>query len=214
MVHGADRELLQSFQEPGSGVVVRFVALYRLRAVGNALTNSDNRVVDDKVWQLADRGRAEISYGGRQVAVASSQIVSGPRRRLVWSFYLVDGEITAGLLETKLLQARAVLLGRAPLAAFVAMSASEDDPDHRAAAQLTRFLQANQPLLSYLDALSRGKVASAGMPAPDHASAVNLSAAAAAAKCAGGPAGLGVGRRRPALGETDGLCAGGRAITR
>jgi exosortase A len=169
MVHGADRELLQSFQEPGSGVVVRFVALYRLRAVGNALTNSDNRVVDDKVWQLADRGRAEISHGGRQVAVASSQIVSGPRRRLVWSFYLVDGEITAGLLQTKLLQARAVLLGRAPLAAFVAMSASEDDPDHRAAAQLTRFLQANQPLLSYLDALSRGKVASAGMPAPDHA---------------------------------------------
>jgi exosortase A len=160
MVNGADRELLQSFAAPGSGVVVRFVALYRLRAVGNALTNSDNRIVDDRTWQLAEQDRSKISYDGHTVSVTSSQIVSGPHRRLVWSFYLVDGRIAPGLIETKLLQARAVLLRRAALAAFVAIAASEDDPGHPAPEQLERFLQANRPLLSDLDALSRENAAS------------------------------------------------------
>ena len=167
MVAGADREFLQSFEAPGSGVVVRFVALYRLRAVGNALTNSDNRIVDDRTWQLAEQDRGKISYRGQTVTVTASQIVSGPRRRLVWSFYLVDGRIAAGLIETKLLQARAVLLRRAPLAAFVAISASEDDPEHRAPEQLEQFLRANRPLLSDLDALSGGSRAGSTAARPN-----------------------------------------------
>ena len=73
----------------------------------------------------------------------------------MWSFYVVDGRIAAGLLETKLLQARAVLLDREPVAAFVAISASMDDPNDPAERQLTRFLAASQPLTEYLAALPR-----------------------------------------------------------
>jgi exosortase A len=160
-VGGADQELLQSFVEPGSGIVVRFIALYRLRAVGNALTRSDNQIVDDHIWQLEQQSRSEIPIGGQKIAVTVSRIVSGPHQRLVWSFYLVDGKITAGLLETKLLQARAVLLRHAALAAFVAISASDDDPDQSAAGQLKRFLQASRPFLSYLGASNLGNVANA-----------------------------------------------------
>jgi exosortase A len=155
MVHGADRDFLQSFAAPGSGVVVRYVALYRLRAVGNALTNTDNRIADDHIWRLARQGPAEISLGGSRVGVISSLVVSGPRRRLVWSFYLVDGKVTASLLRAKLLQARAVLLQHSPLAAFVAVSASMDDPSDGAEHQLERFLRASQPLPEYLDKLAQ-----------------------------------------------------------
>jgi hypothetical protein len=60
------------------------------------------------------------------------------------------------------LQARAVLLRRAPVAAFVAVSASMDDPDNRAAGQLARFLRATQPLPQYLDALPRSAATKPG----------------------------------------------------
>ncbi len=157
VVLGADSKLLDSFTEPGSHVVVRFIAFYRLRAIGNALTNSENRIADDNLWRVAQRGDAEFSLDGEKVKVTTTQIVSGPRRRLVWSFYLVDGEIVSGLLRAKLLQARAVLLHRAPLAAFVAVSASMDDPDDRAAAaQLERFMRATEPLPKFLEVLAGG----------------------------------------------------------
>ena len=161
VVYGPDRQFLQAFTAPGSGVVVRYVALYRLRAVGNALTNTDNRIADDKLWREAEQAPVELSFGGEPVRVTATQIVSGPRRRLVWSFYIVDGKIVRGLLEAKLLQARAVLLRRAPLAAFVAVSASMDDPDRPAAVQLKSFLRAAQPLPRYLDALLRADQAAA-----------------------------------------------------
>ena len=153
MVYGADREFLDGFEEPGSGVVIRYVALYRLRASGDALTKTGNRLADDKLWHITGYGRAEATLGGKPTAVASTEIVSGQRHRLVWSFYVVDGRIAAGLLETKLLRARAVLLDREPVGAFVAISASMDDPKDPAEQQLTRFLAASQPLTEYLAAL-------------------------------------------------------------
>jgi hypothetical protein len=47
-----------------------------------------------------------------------------------------------------------VLLRQADAAAFVAVSASMDDPDDPAPAQLQRFLAANEPLAGYLDRLA------------------------------------------------------------
>ncbi|HEY3909580.1 MAG TPA: exosortase A [Stellaceae bacterium] len=163
VVHGANRQFLQSFVAPGSGTIIRYVALYRLRAVGNALTNSDNRIADDHAWRVAEREPVEISVDGQRAGATATQIVSGPHRRLVWSFYLVDGTITAGQLRTKLLQARAVLLQHAPLAAFVAISASMHEPGDRAQDQLERFLGASQPLSEYLDRLEHGSAGHAAV---------------------------------------------------
>ena len=153
LVHGADRQFLEEFEQPGSGIVVRYVALYRLRALGNMLTTTENRLADDGDWRIAKRGEVVFSLGGEKIAVTSAEIVSGPHRRLVWSFYVVDGRITARLFEAKLLQARAVLLQRARVAALVAVSASMDDPGSPAEEQLTRFLAASQSLPQYVDSL-------------------------------------------------------------
>jgi exosortase A len=152
-VHGADREFLEGFEETGAGIVVRYVALYRLRAIGNMLTTTENRLVDDQEWRIAERGQAEFSSSGEKVTATSAEIVSGAHRRLVWSFYVVDGRITASLLEAKLLQARAVLLRRAPVAALVAISASMDDPGDPAERQLARFLAESQSFPGYVDSL-------------------------------------------------------------
>jgi exosortase A len=155
LVRGADREFLESFEEPGSGIILRFVGLYRLRAIGNLLTTTENRLADDSEWRIAERHQEAVSWGGEKAKVTSAEIVNGRHRRLVWSFFVVDGKIAAGLLETKLLQARAVLLRRASLAALVAISASMDDLQHPAATQLARFLAASQPFPQYLDMLER-----------------------------------------------------------
>ena len=155
VVNGADREFLDGFEAPGSGIVTRFIALYRLRASGDALTTTGNRLVDDARWRITGYGRSAANLVGSPTMVASTEIVSGQRRRLVWSFYVVDGRIAAGLIETKLLRARAVLLDREPVAAFVAISASMDDPKDPAEQQLTRFLAANPPLTEYFAMLPR-----------------------------------------------------------
>jgi exosortase A len=154
-VYGADREVLDAFEEPGSGVVIRYVALYRLRAGGDALTKTANRLVDDKRWHIAEYGHAEAILDSKPTTVASTEIVSGQRHRLVWSFYVVDGRIAAGLFETKLLRARAVLVDREPVGAFVAISASMEDPKDPAEQQLDRFLAASQPPAEYLAARPR-----------------------------------------------------------
>ncbi|MBV8131637.1 MAG: EpsI family protein [Alphaproteobacteria bacterium] len=153
LVHGADREFLEGFEQPGADIVVRYVALYRLHAIGNMLTTTENRLADDGEWRIAERGETAVSLGGEKITATSAEIVSGPRRRLVWSFYIVDGRVSARLLEAKLLQARAVLLRRAPVAALVAISASMDDPGNPAEGQLARFLAASQSLPRYVDSL-------------------------------------------------------------
>lgn len=154
VVHGADREFLEGFEQPGSGIVVRYVALYRLRAIGNMLTTAENRLADDDQWRIAERGEATLSLGGEKIRVTSAEIVSGLHRRLVWSFYVVDGRITAQLFEAKLLQARAVLSRRSPVAALVAVSASMDDPGNPAEEQLAHFLAASESFPRYVDFLS------------------------------------------------------------
>lgn len=167
LVHGADRELLQTFEAPGSPPVISFIALYRLRAIGNALTNSENRIADEKIWQVTGSARVKAPIAGQPETINTVRMTSGPQRRLVWSFYIVDGEITAGLFKAKLLQARAILLRRSPIAAFVAVAASSTESDDPAAVdQLRRFFEASQPTQRLLTALSEGRGAGTDIARP------------------------------------------------
>jgi exosortase A len=155
LVHGADREFIENFEEPGSGVVTRYLAFYRLRAIGNLLTTTQNRLADSSEWRIATEGHTELTLNGQEVMANSAEVMVGRHRRLVWSFFVVDGTITAEVFETKLLQARAVLFGHFPLAALVAVSVSMDDPGNPAERQLGRFLEAGQSVADYINALSR-----------------------------------------------------------
>lgn len=149
-VHGADRQFLQTFRGPDDATVTRFVALYRLHTTGNRLTSTGNWVADPRQWRTAEQGQARLMLGGKQVSVTATEIVGRGGRRLVWSFYVVDGRIATGLLEAKLLQLRAVLSGNRPVGAFVAVATRLGGSREAAETRLRQFLAADQPLPSYL----------------------------------------------------------------
>src|SRR4029077_3621189 len=95
IVRGADREFLESFEKPGSGIILRFVGLYRLRAIGTLLTTTENRLADDIEWRIAERDQAEVSWGGEKARVTRAEIVKGRNRRLGWSLFVGGGQIAA-----------------------------------------------------------------------------------------------------------------------
>jgi exosortase A len=156
LVSGADREYLDVFAAPGGGRVTYYVGLYRLRAIGNRLTLSSNRIADEHRWRIARRDKAEASVAGRRTPVTSTLLIREPHHRLVWSFFVVDGRVTDRLLAAKLLQARAALLRRAPVAAFVAVSTSLDGGAEPAKQRLEDFLAADRSLTAEI-ALSAGR---------------------------------------------------------
>jgi exosortase A len=163
-VVGAGREFLETFAGMDGAVVTRFVALYPLRVIGNALTSTENRVACGRLWRIVRQAPSRIVLNGERIGVTRSEIVGGDRRLLVWSFYVVDGRIAGGLLDAKLLQLRAVLHRRHPIGAFVAVAtriADDADSDRRAADRLTRFLRANPNLRAYVAALARETVPAA-----------------------------------------------------
>lgn len=155
IVSGANREYLETFDGPDSATVTRYIALYRLHNTGNRLTSSDNRIADDRQWRIARQGRAQMDLAGGTVAVNRSEIVRGPERGLVWSFYVVDGRITASLLEAKLLQLRALLHQRRPIGAFVVVETNADHQSGNPERNLNRFFATAQPLAQYIDVLQR-----------------------------------------------------------
>ena len=157
MVTGADRVFLDAYEAPGIGQVIRFVGLYRLRAIGNRLTTSDNRVADEHEWNMVRGFRTEVSIGGQKAPVTATVLSRGAQRRLVWSFFVVDGTVTDRLIAAKLLQARAALFSHAPQAALVMVSTSVDDSIDRVEERLARFVAANGPLAADLAKSTDGR---------------------------------------------------------
>jgi len=150
VVFDADREFLGSYESPDSGQVIAYTAFYRLRAIGSRLTASDNRIAEEHRWHVSESGSFTAPIAGRQTTVRRWVLADGRARRLAWSFFVVDGTITDRPLIARLLQAQAVLLRRAPVAAFVAVSTGMADSPFLAEARLTSFLAADRTLADYV----------------------------------------------------------------
>jgi exosortase A len=157
VVRGADREFLESFDDSRSTIVTRYVALYRLRATGSQLTRANNRLAGEPEWHIAHQGRATLDLAGKTVSATRSEIVRGANHGLVWSFYVVNGRIAAGLLEAKLLQLLAVVQQQWSIAAFVIVetdvNAGGDGRIKYAEGALSKFLAASRPFPEYISRL-------------------------------------------------------------
>jgi EpsI family protein len=144
----ADKEIVDSFSD-GFVQVDRFVALYLPHGRENNLIRSDNRVADMERWSIAGRGRPTVRIGGRDVRVIETELAGGGgARRLVWSFYALDGIATSTVLEAKQHEVKAYIERSGCPSAFIAVSVdlnSAAGPD-----TLARYLAAMQPLPSYL----------------------------------------------------------------
>lgn len=143
IVYGASTETTATYRD-GHDTVTEFAALYRLPAPGSPLTRTVNAVADPKVWRVVKTGQVIEPLGGATVAINTATIARLEQYRLVWWFYVVDGQPTASTVQAKLLQARAALSGGAHVGAFVALSTEADNfaSDNPT---LARFLKALGP---------------------------------------------------------------------
>jgi exosortase A len=144
----ADRELSDSFAD-GPNRIERFVALYATRGRVNNLIRSDNRIADSEVWNIAASRGAVAHLGGKAIAVNAAEIVSGSHRKLVWSFYALDGTTAASLWDVKRHQLQAYITASRCPSAFIAVATDLTDRA-QAAAVLDRFIAAMEPLPPYL----------------------------------------------------------------
>jgi EpsI family protein len=144
----ADKEVVESFSD-GSQQVDRFVALYLPHGRENNLIRSDNRVADMENWSIAGRGRPTVRIGDRDVRVIETQLAGGAgARRLIWSFYALDGIATSNVLEAKQHQVKAYFERSGCPSAFIAVSV---DLNSTAGPEtLRRYLAAMAPLPVYL----------------------------------------------------------------
>jgi len=135
--------------------VERYVALYDVYGRHNNLVRSQNRVVDDDTWVRSTLGSADVDIPGYPPKLASAEIHSGNRTRLVWYFYVVDGAVTSSGLDAKLRLARDVILGRPSVAAFVAVAATRRDNGTPPEQVLSDFLRAMTPLPAYVEGMTQ-----------------------------------------------------------
>lgn len=127
----------------------RFIALYGGgRQTGN-LVRSSNRDADERQWNFDSARNADLPAGGRAVRARLSTWIRGGEKRLVWSFYVVNGKIVSTPWNAKLEAILAYFAARRCVPAYVAFSTKAlSDPD--SARETGRFLSAMRPLSSYL----------------------------------------------------------------
>ncbi len=119
--------------------VEAFLAYYRYQRQGAELIHGDNAFYGERWTRIGtDSWSAEID--GRQVPARMLHLARGDERRLVATFYWIDGRFVADALAVKLRQTLARLELRQAPAAALAISTPIRESRERAEARLRRFL--------------------------------------------------------------------------
>lgn len=107
-------------------------------AYGNVIVRND-----DKIWRIA-RSSTSTAAG---IEVRETELFSGPVRRLVWSWYVVDGKPFTSDTRAKLQTVAALLSGRGDHSAFAAISVPLDGNLDGARAALSAAARSLDPAL-------------------------------------------------------------------
>lgn len=144
ITQGTEQRSLITYRSNDSEVT-EFIALYSLPTRGSPFTSTLNSVADPETWHLGDTTATTVPRSSAAPLVVSATIIERQSSsRLVWWFYAIDDQMTTSVLEAKLLQARAALLGGHHVGAFVAISTEADDIG-AANSVLTHFVEAMAP---------------------------------------------------------------------
>ena len=142
----ADRILRQTYESP-KGRVELFLAYYSRQSQDGKVIAHFNNLYDGQRWVRAGSSAQTAKVDGRPQPVAGTRLLgAGRERRLVLSWYWVDGTFTASGLKAKLLQAKAELLTRRRAAAAIAIAAEYDELPEDALRLIDEFLAAAEPL--------------------------------------------------------------------
>jgi exosortase A len=151
---GADQTLLRKFTAP-SRQAQYFIAYYAQQNPDKKLVSFENRLNEEKDWEITNRSNAVISIGGESVPVAVTQFGNHGRKRLVLSTYWVSGRFESSDLMEKLLQAKAALTSNHHEAAVIALETEFNDEPRAAMATLTDFAAHLPALAPALKAVAR-----------------------------------------------------------
>jgi EpsI family protein len=97
----------------------RYLAVYDWPDRQGRFIRSDNRDADEDVWQFNSAGFTRLRVHGEILPVRLSTWVRGSSTRLVWSFYVVGGRVTATKLNAKWNQLLALVSPKKCAGAYV-----------------------------------------------------------------------------------------------
>ncbi|HVJ52755.1 MAG TPA: exosortase A [Aliidongia sp.] len=146
-----DAHVMAQLTEPSDGAFaqppVGLELLYygRMRK-GRELVSSSNRLWSEEgTWRQISDGVAKVKIGGRPVEVRTAVMTSVVGKRLVWSWYWMDGRFTISKPLLKLLQLETTF-SHCQGGAFIALSTPIESTPAIATARLTEAAEALGPL--------------------------------------------------------------------
>ncbi len=100
-IHDVGRSF-QDVKSDGAHTVYRVVALYPAGSSRSKLIRSDDRLADEHKWSYVSSSHTRLRIEGSEIPVDSTVIESDGLRRLVLSFYVVDGRAVVSPLQVKI----------------------------------------------------------------------------------------------------------------
>lgn len=152
---GAREVVREAFAAKGA-VVDRVVAWFPQQEQGREVVHRGNSLTGEG-WRRLSTTSESVTIDGQPVEVRVTRLSRGEARRIVWSWYWVDGTYTGDDRVAKLLEARSVMFGGTGAGAVIAVSAQYTDPLEAATAEggIRAFVGAHQTLSKQLAAAAR-----------------------------------------------------------
>ena len=138
---GADLETSADYRR-GEAVVSTHVAYYRSQTQGAELVSSSNRLVgpDDDAWRQIRTSANVVALDSGDFSVTEGWLVGRGERRLVWTWYWIDGTMTTSPYRAKFMEMTSKLLGTSPPAAGISLSAPIQSDEDAARRIMAAFL--------------------------------------------------------------------------
>jgi exosortase A len=140
-----DAELWQGYRG-SNGSVDLYVAYYCAQRQGAEVVSQAHRLSGAGRWLVQAQRRDRLHAGKSELPVHVAEVGFAGQRRLVMTWYWVDGRFSADPLTAKLLQAKAALLGGPAAAGVVVVSTPYRSDGSAARATLGAALAALAPL--------------------------------------------------------------------
>ncbi|HEX4159695.1 MAG TPA: exosortase A [Rhizomicrobium sp.] len=148
VVMGPTVQFSEAFAK-GPYKIDRFIALYGSQGPRNNLMRSNDRDADERMWTYVVAKGDALTIKGQSIGVRVSTWSQPGQKRMVWSFYIVNGHATSSIWSSKWSQLAAWLTGSQCVPAYVALSMVVSD-EVLAKQAVEGLLDATEPLNSYL----------------------------------------------------------------
>ena len=135
-----ESDFSQTFTD-GSREVSVYIASYPTKRRGIELVQSYNVVEASGDWDMLNSEYRKVMIAGHAVSVAEYLIARGRQHRMVWTWYLAGGQLTANPYWIKLIQAQSRLSGHPQNVSLFAISAGFGSDPVEATNNLTTFVR-------------------------------------------------------------------------